>query len=95
MPAWVRSSTTSPARGVATEDVTSEVEHVWWASLAQEITVRDPAYGTHDGAGLRRDVAEFAGGRPGAPVVDGRARAGAPSPAPFVKFSPTTRPTRR
>ncbi|MDN5767961.1 MAG: AAA domain-containing protein [Humibacillus sp.] len=48
------------ARGVATEDVTAEVDHVWWASLAQEITVRDPAYGAHDGAGLRRDVAEFA-----------------------------------
>ncbi|GAA2020354.1 hypothetical protein GCM10009740_05940 [Terrabacter terrae] len=47
-------------RGVPTEQVTAEVEHVWWASLAQEITVRDPAYGAHDGAGLRRDVAEFA-----------------------------------
>jgi hypothetical protein len=32
---------------------------VWWASLAREITVRDPAYGAHDGAGLRRDVEEF------------------------------------
>ncbi|KJK13781.1 DNA helicase [Terrabacter sp. 28] len=47
-------------RGTPTEQVTAEVEHVWWASLAQEITVRDPAYGAHDGAGLRRDVAEFA-----------------------------------
>ena len=47
------------ARGVATEEVTVEVEHVWWASLAQEITVRDPAYGAHDGAGLRRDAVEF------------------------------------
>ena len=47
-------------RGIATEQVTAEVEHVWWASLAQEVTVRDPAYGAHDGAGLRRDVAEFA-----------------------------------
>jgi hypothetical protein len=47
-------------RGVATDQVIAEVEHVWWASLAQEITVRDPAYGAHDGAGLRRDVAEFA-----------------------------------
>src|SRR4051794_19998151 len=46
-------------RGVATDQVTAEVEHVWWASVAQEITVRDPAYGAHDGAGLRRDVAEF------------------------------------
>lgn len=47
-------------RGVPTDQVTAEVEHVWWASLAQEITVRDPAYGAHDGAGLRRDAAEFA-----------------------------------
>jgi hypothetical protein len=47
-------------RGIPTEQVTAEVEHVWWASLAQEITVRDPAYGAHDGPGLRRDVAEFA-----------------------------------
>lgn len=47
-------------RGTATDQVTAEVEHVWWASLAQEITVRDPAYGAHDGVGLRRDVAEFA-----------------------------------
>ncbi|MEW1954701.1 AAA domain-containing protein [Terrabacter sp. NPDC080008] len=47
-------------RGVPTDQVTAEVEHVWWASLAQEITVRDPAYGAHDGQGLRRDVAEFA-----------------------------------
>lgn len=48
------------ARGIPTDQVTAEVEHVWWASLAQEITVRDPAYGAHDGTGLRRDVAEFA-----------------------------------
>jgi len=48
------------ARGIPTDQVTAEVEHVWWASLAQEITVRDPAYGAHDGAGLRRDVTEFA-----------------------------------
>lgn len=48
------------ARGIPTDQVTAEVEHVWWASLAAEITVRDPAYGAHDGAGLRRDVAEFA-----------------------------------
>ncbi|MER7073507.1 AAA domain-containing protein [Terrabacter sp. NPDC000476] len=47
-------------RGVATDHVTAEVDHVWWASLAQEITLRDPAYGAHDGAGLRRDAAEYA-----------------------------------
>lgn len=47
------------ARGVPTDAVISEVEHVWWASLAQEITLRDPRYGAHDGAGLRRAVEEF------------------------------------
>ncbi|WP_404391816.1 AAA domain-containing protein [Humibacillus xanthopallidus] len=47
-------------RGIGTDQVIPEVEHVWWASLAKEITVSDPAYGAHDGAGLRRDVAEFA-----------------------------------
>ncbi|EWS99616.1 DNA helicase [Intrasporangium oryzae NRRL B-24470] len=47
------------ARGVATDDVSAEVEHVWWASLAQEITVRDPSYGAHNGDALRRDVADF------------------------------------
>jgi hypothetical protein len=46
-------------RGIPPEQVMAEVDHVWWASLAQEITVRDPAYGAHDGIGLRRDVAEF------------------------------------
>ncbi len=46
-------------RGITTEHVIPEVEHVWWASLVKEITVRDPAYGAHDGEGLRRDVAEY------------------------------------
>ena len=48
------------SRGVATDDVAAEVDHVWWASLIQEITVRDPAYGAHNGTALRRDVGEFA-----------------------------------
>ncbi|MEO7129963.1 MAG: AAA domain-containing protein, partial [Dermatophilaceae bacterium] len=47
------------ARGVRTDDVTAEVEHVWWASLQREITVRDPLYGAHDGPGLRRAVDEY------------------------------------
>ncbi|HEU5144638.1 MAG TPA: AAA domain-containing protein, partial [Dermatophilaceae bacterium] len=46
-------------RGVPTEAVISEVEHVWWASLTQEITLRDPRYGAHDGDGLRRAVDEY------------------------------------
>lgn len=46
-------------RGVPTDAVISEVEHVWWASVAQEITLRDPRYGAHDGSGLRRAVEEY------------------------------------
>ena len=46
-------------RGVATEHVPAEVDLVWWASLAQEISIRDPAYGAHDGEGLRHAVEEF------------------------------------
>lgn len=48
------------ARGVPTQLVPAEVDLVWWASLAQEISLRDPAYGAHDGAGLRRFVDEYA-----------------------------------
>ncbi len=47
------------SRGVPAEAVTAEVEYVWWASVAQDITVRDPDYGAHDGAGLRRAVDEY------------------------------------
>ncbi|MDV3221873.1 AAA domain-containing protein, partial [Intrasporangium sp.] len=47
------------ARGVPTERVPAEVDLVWWASLAQEISLRDPAYGAHDGAGLRHVVDEY------------------------------------
>ncbi|MDN5789849.1 MAG: AAA family ATPase [Micrococcales bacterium] len=46
-------------RRVPTEQVTAEVDHVWWASLQREITVRDPLYGAHDGPGLRRTVDEY------------------------------------
>ncbi len=41
------------ARGVAADQVPAEVEHVWWASLGQEIQRRDPRYSGHDGAALR------------------------------------------
>jgi very-short-patch-repair endonuclease len=47
------------ARGVPTEAVIGEVELVWWASLAREITLRDLRYGAHDGPGLRRAVEEY------------------------------------
>ena len=39
-------------RGVAADQVPAEVEHVWWASLGQEIAARDPRYAAHDGAAL-------------------------------------------
>ena len=42
------------ARGVAVEDVTPEMERVWWISLLDDVSVRDPRYGTHDGPLLRR-----------------------------------------
>jgi hypothetical protein len=47
------------ARGVTTDQVIPEVEHVWWASVAQEITVRDPDYGAHDGPRLRQVAEEY------------------------------------
>ncbi|AXG12624.1 AAA domain-containing protein [Intrasporangium calvum] len=48
------------ARGVSPAAVPAEVDLVWWASLAQEISLRDPAYGAHDGEGLRRIADEYA-----------------------------------
>ena len=47
------------ARGVPTAHVPAEVDLVWWASLAQEISFRDPAYGAHDGEALCHAVEEF------------------------------------
>ena len=47
------------ARRVPTDQVIAEVEHVWWASVAQEVTVRDPDYGAHDGARLRQVAEEY------------------------------------
>ena len=49
------------ARGVAAEHVPAEVEHVWWASLGQEIRARDPRYANHDGGSLRLAADQLAG----------------------------------
>ena len=49
------------ARGVAAEHVPAEVEHVWWASLGQEIRARDPRYANHDGGALRLAADQLAG----------------------------------
>ncbi|MGZ4687362.1 AAA domain-containing protein [Oryzihumus sp.] len=46
-------------RGVLVDDVAPEVDFVWWTSLLDDITVRDPAYGAHDGEFLRRIGAEY------------------------------------
>ena len=49
------------ARGVAADQVHAEVEHVWWASLGQEIRARDPRYAHHDGSALRLAAERLAG----------------------------------
>ena len=42
------------------ELATSEVEWVWWSSLAEEIALRDPRVAAHDGRALTRSLGEFA-----------------------------------
>ena len=56
--AWGRSSTTSPA-GDRPRRRQSELEFVWWTSLAEHLTVADAAYGAHDGDHLRRIAREY------------------------------------
>ena len=46
-------------RAVPGEQVTAELEHIWWVSLAMHITDVDPRYGKHDGTQLRRTVADY------------------------------------
>jgi len=46
-------------RSVAADQVTPELEHIWWVSLARHITDVDERYGKHDGAQLRRTVADY------------------------------------
>ena len=67
-------------RGVEPDDVAAELEFVWWTSLSEDLIVRDPRYGAHDGAQLQRVAREYvaadhahlrASARPGA----GRGRA--------------------
>lgn len=47
------------ARGVPATDVASEMDFVWWTSLLDDVSVRDSAYGAHDGDFLRRVGAEY------------------------------------
>ena len=46
-------------RGVPAGQVHEELEFVWWASLSQDIAVRDRRYGAHDGDTLRDNVAAY------------------------------------
>jgi hypothetical protein len=47
-------------RAVPAELATSEVEWVWWTSLAEEVALRDPRVAAHDGRALTRTIGEFA-----------------------------------
>jgi hypothetical protein len=47
------------ARGVAPIDVGPEMDFVWWTSLLDDISIRDTAYGAHDGEFLRRVGSEY------------------------------------
>jgi REase_MTES_1575/AAA domain/Protein of unknown function (DUF4011) len=47
------------ARGVAPIDVGPEMDFVWWTSLLDDVSVRDGAYGAHDGDFLRQVGAEY------------------------------------
>ncbi|WP_230209023.1 AAA domain-containing protein [Nostocoides sp. HKS02] len=46
-------------RGVEPDDVATELDFVWWTSLCEDLVVRDPRYGAHDGAQLQRVVGEY------------------------------------
>jgi hypothetical protein len=46
-------------RGVAPIEVGPEMDFVWWTSVLADISVRDSAYGAHDGELLRKVGAEY------------------------------------
>jgi DNA polymerase III delta prime subunit len=46
-------------RGVEPDDVAAELDFVWWTSLSEDLIVRDPRYGAHDGAQLQRVAREY------------------------------------
>lgn len=48
------------ARGVEDDHVRAEVEHVWWASIAEDIALRDQRIGGHSGDHLRGHLHRFA-----------------------------------
>lgn len=48
------------ARRVDADRVAGEADFVWWSSVLDDIALRDPRVGAHDGEDLRRTVGEFA-----------------------------------
>ena len=62
------------ARAVPAERATSEVEWVWWSSLAEEIALRDPRVAAHDGRALTPQRRRVRRGRPGGRGRQPRAR---------------------
>ena len=48
------------ARRVEPDDVAAELDFVWWTSVSEDVMLRDPRIGAHNGDRLRRTVAEFA-----------------------------------
>jgi hypothetical protein len=46
-------------RAVPAEQVPAELAHIWWASIALDITARDPRYGAHDGPALHEMAHEL------------------------------------
>ena len=48
------------ARGVEADEVTAELEHIWWVSIARHVADSDPRYGQHDGTGLRAAAEGYA-----------------------------------
>ena len=48
------------ARGVEADEVTAELEHIWWVSIARHVADSDPRYGQHDGTGLRSAAEGYA-----------------------------------
>jgi len=46
-------------RAISVDQVTPELEHIWWVSLVRHITDVDERYGKHDGTQLRRTVADY------------------------------------
>ena len=47
-------------RAVDPEQVTDELDFVWWTSVVEDLALRDPAYGAHTGDGLRTAEAAYA-----------------------------------